>query len=330
MSFYMHIKPTFNCIAKFNSCEQLLTKNKMHTFLVNYVSPIALSFYPTDEENKNSLPFACTLTKTEQTLQTNKKEVEIISFPNNNFLVLVKPFVFNYPTSFENVSTQINFGLTNHTLNFLKMQPCEVFLTNNKNNNSLNLPIKSKITALKTKVKNNILFAYAQTENNTFLTFCVKYENEKYYLLSLKEVDLLEEENNEIKTYTFLNDLAGHGEIVTYTFEPEFNEEITLAYNNSAPLIAKHKEIIPHAFFQALKVKNFKLARSYLTKNLSKKLSNTHLEVFFGEFDFTHQTLSPTFTPEEIALVYSYPYKHAKIFSLTINEENKIENITEN
>lgn len=329
MNFYLHIKPTFNCLAKFNCCEEVLTKNKMHTFLVDYASPIALSFYPTDEENKNSLPFACTLTKTAQTLLTNKKEVDVISFPNNNFLVLVNPFIFNYPTSFENVSTQINFANISHSINFLKMQPCEILFSNNINNNVLKVPITNKISALKTKVKNNILFAYAQTEVNTYLTFCVKYENEKYYLLSKQEVDLLEEETNQISTYKNLYDFAGHGKISTYTFEPEFNETITLAYNNTSPIIAKHKEFISHAFFQALKVKNFKLARTYLTKELSKKLSNTHLEVFFGDFNFVHQTLSPTFNPEEIALVYSCPHKHAKIFYLKINNQNKIENITE-
>ena len=93
---------------------------------------------------------------------------------------------------------------------------------------------------------------------------------------------------------------------------------------------AKHKEFIPYAFFEAIQIKNYKLARKYLTPELSNKLSNLHFEKFFGHYYKITQTLSPIFNHEEIALIYKGPPNIAKIFNIKINKNNKIENIYEN
>lgn len=327
MEYYLHIKPTFNCLLKVQDLSQELNKNRLHTFLVNMEEPLNLSFYPVDEENKNSLPFAAVLKNENNLLTTNKKQLDIISFPDNNYLITVQPFLFACPENFDIQTKQVKTENATHTITWLKQEKGLLTISNNKNEERIKLNLKNEVNTLNTKQKNNFIFGYSKS-NNKYTVFCVKYENDTYYPIVNQVVDILEEEQNKITTYKNLNDFAGHGVITTYNFENGFEENITLAYNNSAPLISKHKEIIPYAFFEAIKIKNFKLAKNYLTKELSQKLTNAHLEKFFGNFDSVCQTLSQKFNPEEIALIYNLPYKHAKIYSLKL-KENKIENISE-
>ena len=58
MEYLIHIKPTFNCLLKVNNLEQILNKDKMHTFIIKDKDLLPLYFYPT-ESTPNSLPFAC-------------------------------------------------------------------------------------------------------------------------------------------------------------------------------------------------------------------------------------------------------------------------------
>ena len=326
MEYYLHIKPTFNCLLKTQDITQELTKNRLHTFLVNTKENLNLSFYPVDEENKNSLPFAAVLKIENNIIKTNKKQLNIITFPDNNYLIEVQPFLFSYPSSFQVENKQIKTQNTTHTLSWLKQEKCFLNISNNQNNSCLKLDLKKEITDLNLKQKNNFIFGFSKCLNQQHIVFCVKYEFDTYTIITNQVVDILEEEQNKITTYKNLHDFAGHGVITTYNFENTFEETLTLVYNNSSPIIARHKEIIPYSFFEAIKIKNFKLAKSYLTKELSQRLTNNHLEQFFGEFESIHQTLCPKYNPEEIALIYNTPYKHAKVFVLKL-KDNKIENI---
>lgn len=328
MEYYLHIKPTFNCLLKTQNITQELTKNRLHTFLVNMEENLSLSFYPIDEENKNSLPFCAILKFENNIIKTDKKQLDVISFPDNNYLIEVQPFLFSFPNSFQVESKQIKIQNTTHTLSWLKQEKCDLSFSNNQNNSYLKLDLKQGISDLNLKQKNNFIFGYAQSTSQQYIVFCVKYENDTYTTITNQVVDILEEEQNKITTYKDLHDFAGHGVITTYNFENTFEETLSLVYNNSSPLIAKHNEIIPYSFFEAIKIKNFKLAKNYLTKELSQKLTDNHLEQFFGDFESIHQTLCPKYNPEEIALIYTTPYKHAKVFCLKL-KDNKIENITE-
>ncbi len=327
MEYFLHIKPTFNCLIKTPTLSTELQKNRLHTFLINKGENLSLSFYPIDEENKNSLPFACQITKHENKLFCHKKEVEIISFPDNNFLMIVNPFLFYYPNSFDSKTQQVSFAGDKHTITYLRNEN----LFNIQNSfNSLNLTTQETIKEIKTKTKDNTLMCICKTKEDKNFIIGLNYSNKNYEVFCLQNVDILEEESNKITTYTNLKDFAGHGKIVEYNFEENFKENITLVYNYDHPFIAKHKEIIPYAFFEALKVKNYKLARTYLTKDLSNKLTDTHFQKFFGDFLEIHQTLNKNYSPEEISLIYeTNNFKFAKIFYLKFDNFNKIENISE-
>jgi len=329
MEYLLHIKPTFNCLLKMPNQEQLLSKNRTHTFIVNNLNQIPVSFYPVDDENKNSLPFAAVFTKTNQTLKVDKKQITVINFPNNNYLVKVKPFLFCYPKTFEIKTKTLNFANLPHSITWLENEISPIRISNKES--FFDIPLTTPITKLNFKTKNNFLLGYGKQDDNKYLVFLLKYENNSYKPCCILTADILEEDLNTITTYTKINDFAGHGQINTFEIENEIKQSTTLVYNFESPFIAKHKEFVPFAFFEAIKIKNYKLARVYLTNELSNKLTNTHLKTFFGEFLYTSQTLSPTFNHEEIALIYNNDTNYfAKIFNLKLNNQNKIEDIIEN
>lgn len=83
------------------------------------------------------------------------------------------------------------------------------------------------------------------------------------------------------------NDFAKHALITEYKFE---NGELVtisneLLYARSEPQISTNAKIVPLAFFEAVKIKNFSLAKEYLTQNLARQVSKEILEGYFGELD---------------------------------------------
>ena len=328
MDFYLHIKPSFDCVLNYYDNQKSLIKNKTYSFILK--DKTALSFYPSFSEELNSLPFSCILEPfNENSLQTNMSNLTLTRFPNNNFLLEVNPFIFaNSPVGFGLKTKVIRTQNTPHTISWFSNNYLNCRIENSTN--YLDFRNNCKVTDMEAKIKDGNILIYFRTQNSKFVTCHILYENNKYFLQEMQEVDLLEGNENTITTYKNLHDYANHGEITTYSFENAFNKTKELAYNNQKPTITKIKEFVPFAFFEALKNKNFKLARNYLSPALSSKLSNNHLNKFFGNFEKPYQTLSPEYNPEEIALIYySKPVKYAKVYNIKFNNENKIENIEE-
>lgn len=328
MENLVHIKSSFSCVLAYLSTQKNLDKDRIYTFILK--DKTTLSFYPNNDNISSSLPFSCEIDPDcENLIKTGRNNITVTRFPNNNFLIEISPFVFT--------STPTMLGLKTKTIKTQNITHTITYFSNNnlnfriENNNSyLDFSNNCKVIDLNIKAKNDNIFLYFQTKNTKYFTCLINYQNNKYLLQETSEVDLLEEQDNIITTYKNLQDFASHGEIVTYNFDNEFSITRELAYNNPTPYKTKVKEFVPYAFFEALKVNNFKLARYYLTPKLSNKLSNNHLKKFFGNFEKAHQTLSPNFNPEEIALIYyGKQLKYAKLFSIKYDEENKISNIEE-
>lgn len=328
MECLVHIKPNFSCTLAYLSTQKNLEKNKIYTFILK--DKITLSFYPNDSDNKDTLPFSCEIAPdSENIIKTGRNNICVTNFKNNNFLLEVSPFIFS--------STPTMLGLKTKTITTENITHTITYFSNNnlnfriENNSSyLDFSNSYKVSELNVKAKNEFIFLYFKCQNSKYFTCVVQYKNNKYFLQETCEADLLEEQENVITTYKNLHDFASHGEIITYNFNTEFSVTKELAYNNNSPYLTKVKEFVPFAFFEALKVNNFKLARYYMSNKLSQKLSNNHLKKFFGNYEKVHQTLSPEYNPEEIALIYNKkPIKYAKIFNIKFNEENKITNIEE-
>lgn len=327
MDYYIHIKPSFDCLLKADDLSIELKKNRINSFFVQQSENIlTLSFYPL-EDSQNLLPFSTSIRLREQVLTNNFHNIELISFSNNTILLLVKPFTSFLTNSLSIKTKSLNFANTTHTLYWCKNDPFKIRIENEQN--AIDLSYNKIIVSLDTKTSSNNLFIYAKTKNNTYVTSLIEYKNNKYKIKVLEEVDILEKQTDKILTYKKLNDIAKHGYTKEYNFTNEHLLTTSLVYSNNTPNIVNRIELIPYAFFDAVKTQNYDLAREYLTDELSKKLTDLHFEKFFGKFSGISQSLLKGARLNEIALIYKENNKSVvKIYSVEFNN-NKISNILE-
>ncbi len=327
MDYYIHIKPSFDCLLKADDLSIELKKNRINSFLVQQNENIlTLSFYPL-EDNQNLLPFSTSIRLKEQVLTNNFHNIELVSFSSDTLLLLVNPFTSFLTNSLSIKSKSLNFANTLHTLYWCKNDPFKIRIENEQN--SIDLSYNKIIVDLNTKISSNKLFIYAKTNTNTYVTSLIEYKNNKYKIKTLEEVDILEKQTDKILTYKKLNDIAKHGITKEYNFNSEHIVTTSLVYANNTPNIVSKIELVPYAFFDAVKSQNYDLAREYLTDELSKKLTDLHLEKFFGKFNFITQSLLKDAKINEIALIYKDNNKSiAKIYLVELNH-NKISNILE-
>lgn len=101
----------------------------------------------------------------------------------------------------------------------------------------------------------------------------------------------------------------------------------TVARKYSSDKIATNKFIIPFAFIQAIKIKEFTLARKYLNSSFSASLEDSHLINFFGIFiKACYPKIS--LPPYSLSLIKKEGKKlFASHYTFEFDDENKISNI---
>ena len=146
-----------------------------------------------------------------------------------------------------------------------------------------------------------------------------KTKIEKFFgNIEIKEDDVIcviDEKNDFAKHATRKEYKFEQGEIVTISNE--------LLYARSKPQKTTKPKIVPMAFFEAIKQKNFLLAKEYLSQNLSKQITPEVLEEYFGEFD----KIKPyNFQIDKGYFVNIIKGEKSKIFRIRI-QKSKIEEI---
>jgi len=327
MEYFFHIKPTFNCVVKTQNFSTELQGNKIHSFLLKSPENILpISFYPTNSEYNTSLNFTVIVNLKTKSLNAKIHNVDLINFPNDNMLLIARELFISNPKPFNIQNKTFNFGDISHNFFYCKNSPFSIRIENSSHE-FLDADFPSTVQELDFKTSKNSLFCYGKTFSDTHIVCIIKYKDHKYTLTTLEEVNLLEEQKDKIITFKKANDILGHAITKEYSFSPNLGVETNLVYGENESVSIHKKEIIPYAFFDAVKCKNFDLARTYLTEELGTKLSDKHFEKFFGNFLLTHQSLSQN--PDEIALIYEDNplQKVAKIFTVSQDENNKISNI---
>jgi hypothetical protein len=282
-----------------------------------------LLFYPTNTDS-SSLPFAVTF-DTQNTQST--KNTQLIEFANNNYLLNVSPFFLGSNTNLGIKTKTLTLNAQNHTIYYSLYNKFNIKIECNCCSEEYSLD--AEIIDFNVKTQKNNLLIYCKCKDNKYVILVLNFDGEQYNYKNLEIVDILEEENGNISTYKNLNDFAGHGVVTNYDLTKDICMTSTLVYNTT-PFLCHRKELIPYAFFEAVKVKNYKLANSYLAQNLVNILTPNHYQKFFGDFTQILQPLYQSANYNQVALVYNKDNKQiAKNFALKFNEENKISNIEE-
>jgi len=140
--------------------------------------------------------------------------------------------------------------------------------------------------------------------------------------------DKIEVNKDIISILTKKNDMAKHATVAKYKLNANKIVKIEkyLTCLKSKSLI-NDEILIPYAFLEAIQVKNFILAREYLTESTSKALTDLHLENYFGKiYDIKQSHLDEQ---NILAVVYKNEHSYfAKYFKFTLIN-NKIDNIDE-
>ena len=322
MNCYLHIKPTFDCIVKISKEEYILNAQKTYSFIVKEQT-LTLLFYPINTDF-SSLPFA-TIFDIQNPKST--KNAQIIEFPNSNYLLVVTPFLIGSNTNLGVKTKTVTLNNQSHTIYYLLHSNFNIKIECNSCSEEYYL--NAEVEDFNTKTHKNNLLIYCKCKDSKHIVLALTFDGERYNYKNLEVVDMLEEEKGNISTYKNLNDFAGHGVVTNYDLTKDICMTSTLVYNTT-PFLSHKKELIPYAFFEAVKVKNYKLANSYLAQNLTKILTPSHYQKFFGDFTQILPPLYKTANYNQVALVYNSKNKSiAKNFSLQFNEYNKITNIEE-
>lgn len=127
----------------------------------------------------------------------------------------------------------------------------------------------------------NALFVQAMQGQNMFLGAFHKSAHE--FLQFCGNVEFTE---SKISAVVNKNTLAGHGQMMEYLITPTGFEKQS---EEAVYLQQKPKAVPPFlvhiAFFEAVREKDYFLAKTYLAEDLAQKLSPQHFKEFFGDFD---------------------------------------------
>lgn len=142
--------------------------------------------------------------------------------------------------------------------------------------------------------KNTIFDGAEIYEKNNYIFFVMSKENEKYLvvldnvnnIIIEDEITTIEHKENGFQTLLILNDIQKQGKVKKYEL---VDGELTLTnqfatYLNSVPKRPYSPKCNNIAFFECIKAQNLKLARVYLTNELSNKITLSHIEAYFGDF----------------------------------------------
>jgi hypothetical protein len=179
------------------------------------------------------------------------------------------------------------------------------------------LPIKEPLTNIEILDTSHAVFLQGVYDNQTFVS--AFHKAQKQFLSFFGSVEFSE---SSIKAITNSKTLAGHGVLSQYNISPNGFEFVA----KDAVYLDKRPKTVPPflthiAFFEAVREKDFLLAKTYLSDALSQKLSPKHLEEYFGIFN-SIKVLNQN-GKTKVALIHN---SQANVFSLSF-EGGKIADI---
>ena len=308
---YLHIANNFKSIVSINNniVININSEDNNYTTIQTNNDNLYISYTPYSTSKGSYLPYAEKLNLSNISLNNNLK---VIPFRNNHFEIYFNNLEVPNISPSEIISEEY-FGKIN------------IVILNNSSGNILfyeNNKLKKQLTTYKitsaeiSQIKNKITIK-CLTQNDTYYIAILNIEN----LEILQEIlcDSFEENNNEIKTLTRLNDFAFHGKINSFNFENGIVDDY-IVYINGKPETTDSFLLIPYAFLDAIKVGNYNLARTYLSHNLSTA-SDSHLESYFGKIE---EIFLDSYNLENFKIPYVIKNEIGFEFVDFIVEENKI------
>lgn len=271
----------FNCLVKINS-ESFEPFDFGETLFLDegffaYVYPI--------DASRASLSYTAKFEIVNGKITTSCKNATVINFDDFCEITFNEFLINSYSAPFCLDEEKVNFNGKSYT--------CSVF-----NGGDNNITFKSNILLFSETVHNiktssllqvhNLVLLNIHTEKSSHL-LVINLETEQ--LIFNKPATKIEISTDDNKVYllTELKDSCNHASVEVFSL----NENFKLIESYPTYLTENNffiKEISDFVFFDAIKAKNFKLARSFLTQSISGKLSDDQLLAYFSEYKEIRQT----------------------------------------
>lgn len=269
-----------------------------------------LELHPLHSQNQ-IMPCFCVLEKVGSGIKTLAENVKVYNINKNNAVLEFNP---SYVTTFQSLA-----NLSTATADYEVCQEDMVYIK----------------CAGKVIYASSMPCQTADLYEGGDLVFCViKGFGDKHLvvldgqnnILVDEAISQIENTSSGFSTFLNLNDMQKQGIVKKYsTTNGEFKKESEYpVYVNQTAKSIYSKALNGHAFFEAVRARNMNLARTYLSTELSSKVTLNHLVSYFGEFNkifcVSISSSSPCFA------LSSSRNNMCKVFKLDI-VDNLIDNI---
>ncbi len=276
LNYSIHLKSPDPCNLYVNGNFVGFLDN-VETFSVDlkvYSSYLIVTKEPLSSDQKLLLPYTVKLNFLNHKVLAESTYTTVVPFLNHEYDVILqqcdqkhhKPVEKVYDETFE----QTNFVVANDGTSYLN-----VYQNGNLKFSTTMPEIHSVICE---KINNHFVLKGATNDG-------------KFHLLVLNETtlqpvvntqcDQVEQTPNSIKYLVKMHDIAKHAMVFELSFLENLEQNQYAVYLNENAQTTTNAKLIPFAFLEAVKLKNYTLAKQYLTPKLAESASDEHLNQYF-------------------------------------------------
>lgn len=293
-----------------NNSAQKLVKVTFKDYFLIYFTPA------NDSKNIKHLSYIAKMYYENGSLTTNSPYIVIIKHNNYQYELILLDNTFTVLDS-----TYNEFELVNKSKLVLNDNKISIKNSKHEYNSIIDFNIINPIIK---EIGNNIIIIDKIKNKFNIAIFDYKLNQTQCY-----KVDTYNIKENRLILAKNINDYTHHVIVTKLNLENDIKVDEEYTAYLSTPKISTNLKIIPYAFLQNIKHKDYSLAKKYLSQQLLEKLKIEHLCGFFGDFT---QISTPKFSNLKncICLIYKQNnrYFYIKKFNFEF-ENNLITNITE-
>lgn len=239
---------------------------------------LIIKYYPLDRQINGKIAIP-SVVKIDLLNLKNCDDFSVTKYPNNHIEITLKPFLLSNNLRLNTTLQRIENS--QKSIEIYTSKTTTFCIKNSENYSYFELPfIATFICGIEIK---GVLHLFFKEESSPIYALIkdekiVIYDDLKDFTFSSKKLSVI------VPNF----DMAKTGKAIEIDFlKATYSEKVI--YINNHPDITQNIDLIPYAFIESIKAKNFKLSRQYITKNMSEKLSDRLLGTFFGNIEkITH------------------------------------------
>lgn len=205
-----------------------------------------------------------------------KSNLDVCKIGKDEYEVVLKPYYLTGQNFFKKKFKYENLNFC-FSISYFNTLSCE------DKEGEIFLEIYEKLDNFKFDVLNGVPYFHCKTLKGFEILVLYNKKSHEFVKYESAGFDFNE---NSIEFLSSEDTLSKHGKHYKILCNSgEFKVEEELIYLKGHPQKIKNEALLPYAFFEAVKVNDFELAKSFLSERLKSNITNEVLNEYFGEFD---------------------------------------------